>query len=126
MKLFAALSLLLFMTLSALALAEEPATDAVERLFQEKMSALSSSDYALFLEHTNTAFRQALAPEQFAALSTALADSLAPGYSATHLGILRKQGGLVHVWKVTPKQIETDFLVQMALTDSEIAGFWIQ
>ncbi|MGY8810753.1 MAG: hypothetical protein ACKVK5_06930 [Pseudomonadales bacterium] len=43
-----------------------------------------------------------------------------------NLGVLRQDGLLIHLWKVTPHQTDTDYLVKMALRDNTIAGFWIQ
>ncbi|MEH6688956.1 MAG: hypothetical protein V7693_17040 [Halopseudomonas sabulinigri] len=43
-----------------------------------------------------------------------------------NLGVLRQDGLLIHPWKVTPDQADTDYLVKMTLRDDTIAGFRIQ
>lgn len=78
------------------------------------------------MSHSDTAFRQAITQEQFTALSKALSGSFASGYESVNLGVLRQDGLLIHLWKVTPHQADTDYLVKMALRDDTIAGFWIQ
>lgn len=90
------------------------------------MTALTSSDYETFFTHAEDAFKQAVPPEKFASLSEALAGSFAAGYDAENLGVLRQEGLLIHLWKVTPNEADTDYLVKMALRGNTIEGFWIQ
>ncbi|MEH6800883.1 MAG: hypothetical protein V7681_16445 [Halopseudomonas sabulinigri] len=128
MRLFPSLSmiLLMLMAIPSLTLAESPSSDTATLLFQHQMTAITSSDYEQFVSHSETAFRQAITQEQFTALSKALSGSFASGYESVNLGVLRQDSLLIHLWKVTPQQSDTDYLVKMALRDDTIAGFWIQ
>lgn len=114
------------MAIPSLTLAENAPSDTATLLFQNQMTAITSSDYEQFVNHSDTAFRQAFTQEQFTALSKALSGSLAPGYESVSLGVLRQDDLLIHLWNVTPHQSDTDYLVKMALRDDTIAGFWIQ
>lgn len=126
MNLLASLSLTLLFALPSLAIAENAPSKSAEQLFQNQMTALTSSDYETFFAHTDDAFKQAVPPDQFASLSEALSGHFAAGYEAENLGVLRQEGLLIHLWKVTPHQADTDYLVKMALRGNTIAGFWIQ
>lgn len=117
---------MLLIALPSLAIAENAPSKSVEQLFQNQMTALTASDYETFIAHTDEAFKQALPPNHFASLSNALSGHFAAGYDAENLGVLRQEGLLIHLWKVTPHEADTDYLVKMALRGSTIAGFWIQ
>lgn len=126
MNLLASLILTLLLALPSLAIAETAPSESVEQLSQNQMTALTASDYQAFFAHTDDAFQQAVPPDQFASLSDALSDHFTAGYDAESLGVLRQEGLLIHLWKVTPHQADTDYLVKMALRGNTIAGFWIQ
>lgn len=128
MRLFSSLCLILLMLMAipSLTLAESPPSDTAALLFKSQMTAITSSDYEQFVSHSDTDFRQAVTQEQFTALSKALSSIFASGYETVNLGVLRQDDLLIHLWKVTPQQSDTDYLVKMALRDDTIAGFWIQ
>ncbi len=55
-----------------------------------------------------------------------LGPKLQRGYELTYLGLLRQQGTIVYLYKLTARGEVEDILVRMATVNYQVAGFWLQ
>ncbi len=132
-KMLAVLLLLSISVLSALALAQQPATQAAapqadkeaQAAFDVLLNAIQANDFAAFAAAGDTAFKAALTKEVFEQVCTQMAPRMKQGYETTFLGELKQQGYKVFLWKMTFKDEGDDFLLKLVMKDGKVSGFFL-
>ena len=91
------------------------------------IAAAAANDYDGFLEYGDHQFKAAISPALLREVSNALAPVVERGFSAESLGTIRKQEGMIHLWKIQPAGADLDdLLVRMTTDGDKVTGFLVQ
>jgi hypothetical protein len=98
-----------------------------ESLMRRLLSAAAANDYDAFLEFGGDQFKAVISPDLLREISQHVAPLADGMFTAQPLGTIRKQDGLVHLWKVEmPGRPDDDLLIKLVMEDGKAAGFLIQ
>jgi hypothetical protein len=97
-----------------------------QAIFDKLITPLSKADYDTFVANADDSFKQKMTPDQFDAAVKQLAPRLNAGYQATYLGILKKTGGNVTLWRLTLEGVGDDSLVTLSVKDGKVRAFTVR
>ena len=101
-----------------------PAKDPADALMKKMLDAIKAGSYDGFVADA-TPKMKAAAKSAFGVASAHLAPQLLKGYKTTALGVLRKTGNSVHLWKLEPAGAPEDYEIRLVLEDGKVGGFSI-
>lgn len=104
-----------------------PTEKALEGLVRLLLEDIAADDHPGYLMALDATMRAATTRPIFEHIVAAQAPRLKHGYEVSHLGDLKRQGGLLlSVWKITYADKGEDTLVEMYLKDKSVDGFWMR
>ena len=102
----------------------DPAKDPADALMKKMLDAVKAGSYEAFVADATPKMKTA-AKTAFGVASGHLAAQLLKGYKTTYLGILRKAGNSVHLWKLEPAGAPEDYEIRLMLEGGKVGGFSI-
>lgn len=100
--------------------------DAPEATVQNVIKAVQDRSYEAFVRDADDKVKAALTKPMFDGVAGQLSPRLNKGFKRTYLTKLRKEGHVVHLWKLTFDDGKDDALVRMAMKDGKVAGIFFQ
>lgn len=97
-------------------------------IMRRMLAAIADSNYGAFVEQGHDVFKAGFRPAQMRALSKELAQRLRGGYEAQPLGSMHKDVENLHptvyLWKLQLNDRGDELLVELAVVDGAVVGFF--
>jgi RNA polymerase sigma-70 factor (ECF subfamily) len=98
-----------------------------EPLVRQMLAALASGSYGDFLLHAGDELKAAMLTHLFHDAAAEVGPALRGGFRLQPLGALRKEDGVLHLWRVTPlTDPDDEILVNLLLRDGKALAFRLQ
>ncbi len=96
-----------------------------DRLFTALLDAVKAESYENFIALGSHCFQHGVSQEMFAAVGAQVGAFLRQGYEATYLGLIRRKGHEIHLWKLAYADGGDDNLAHLTFLEGKATGFWL-
>jgi hypothetical protein len=97
-----------------------------ESVMRGMLGAIQAHSLTDFVAPGDESVKSAMTQQILDNMNQLLGARLKQGYTVVALGLLRKEGALVYLWKLEFKDEGDDVLVTMAVKEGKVAGFYIR
>jgi len=94
-------------------------------LFTALLDAVKAESYEAFIAQGSHCFQHGVSKEMFASVGAQVGAFLRQGYEATYLGLIRRKGHEIHLWKLAYADGGDDNLAHLTFLDGKATGFWL-
>lgn len=95
-------------------------------LAKNLIASILTTNLEQFTTNSTPDFKARATKEMLEAVNKQLGPKLRRGYELTYLGLLRQQGTIVYLYKLSARGEVEDILVRVATVNYQVAGFWLQ
>ena len=102
-----------------------PAPAEADRLFTGLLDAVKAESHESFIALGSHCFQHGVSQEMFTAVGAQVGAFLRQGYETAYLGLIRRKGHEIHLWKLSYADGGDDNLAHLTFAEGKVTGFWL-